>query len=83
MVIKNQSQRFTPSQLLENNSTLHVCGSHFILGIPAALFEPSNPDWAPSLNSGFKISFISSPESACERNTRRRSRETNFFVCHN
>ena len=82
MVVKNQSQRFTPSQLLENNSTLHVCGSHFILGIPAALFEPSNPDWAPSLNSGFKI-FISSPESPCERNTRRRSRETNFFVCHN
>ena len=42
----------TPSQLAEKNSTLHVCGHHFILGRPAALFEPSNPDWAPSLNLG-------------------------------
>ena len=45
----------TPSQLAEKNSTLHVCGSHFILSRPAALFEPSNPGWAPSLNLGYKI----------------------------
>ena len=44
----------TPSQLAEKNSTLHVCGSHFILGRPATLFEPSNPDWALSLNFGYK-----------------------------
>ena len=44
----------TPSQLAEKNSTLHVCGSHFILGRPVALFEPSNPDWAPSLNLEYK-----------------------------
>ena len=34
----------TPSQLTEKNSTLQVCGSRFILGRSAALFEPSNPD---------------------------------------
>ena len=56
MVIKNQSQRWlTPSLLAEKNSALHVCGSHFILSRPAALFEPSNPGWAPSLNLGYKI----------------------------
>ena len=27
----------TPSQLAEKNSTLHVCGSRFILGRPAAV----------------------------------------------
>ena len=63
----------TPSQLAEKNSTLHVCGSHFILGRPVALFEPFNPDWTPSLNLGYKkLSVISSPESACERNARRK-----------
>ena len=36
----------TPPQLAEKNSTLHVCGSQ--------LFELSNPDWAPSLNLGYK-----------------------------
>ena len=57
----------TPSQLAEKNSTLHFCGNHFILGRPAALFEPSNPGWTPSLNLGYKkLSVISSPESACE-----------------
>ena len=71
----------TPSQLAEKNSTLHVCGSHFILGRPAALFEPSNPDWAPSLNLGYKkLSVISSPESACERNARRKRRNENKTV---
>ena len=44
----------TPSQLEEKNSTLRVCGSHFILGNTAALFEPCNPDWAPSLNLEYK-----------------------------
>ena len=57
----------TPSQLAEKNSTLHFCGNLFILGRPAALLEPSNPGWAPSLNLGNKeLSVISSQESACE-----------------
>ena len=68
-------KNLTPSQLAEKNSTLHVCGSYFILDRPAALFEPSNRDWAPSLNLGYKkLSVISSPESACERNARRKRR---------
>ena len=72
---------FTPSQLAENNLTLHVCGSHFILGRPAVLFEPSNPDWAPGLNLGCKkLPVISSPESACERNARRRKQNENKTV---
>ena len=71
----------TPSQLAETNSTLHVYGSHFIWGRPAALFEPSNRDWAPSLNLGYKeLSVISSPESPCERNARRKRRNENKTV---
>ena len=71
----------TPPQLAEKNSTQHVCGSHFILGRPAALFEPSNPDWAPSLNLGYKkLSVIFSPESACERNARRKRQNENKTV---
>ena len=71
----------TPSQLAEKNSTLHVCGNHFILGGPAALFEPSNPDWAPILNLGYKkLPVISSTDSACERNARRKRRNENTTV---
>ena len=71
----------TPSQLAEKNSTLHLCGSHFILSRPAALFEPSNPDWPPSLNLGFKkLSVISSPVSTCEQNARRKRRNENKTV---
>ena len=71
----------TSSQLVEKNSILHVCGSHFIMGRPAALFEPSKPDWAPSLNLGYKkLSVISSPESACERNARRKRQNENKIV---
>ena len=71
----------TPSQLTEKNSKLHVCGSHFILGGPAALFEPSNPDWTPSLNLGYKkLSVISSPESAGQQNARRKRGNENKSV---
>ena len=71
----------TPSQLTEKNSKLHVCGSHFILSRPAALFEPSNPDWTPSLNLGFKkLSVISSPESAGQQNARRKRGNENKTV---
>ena len=36
------------------------------------------PDWAPSLNLGYtKLSVISSPETACERNARRKRRNEN------
>ena len=37
-------KNLTLSQLLEKNSTLHVCGSYFILGRPATLLEPSKQD---------------------------------------
>ena len=71
----------TPYQLTENNSTLHVCGSYFILGRPAALFEPSNPDWTPSLNLRYKkLSVISSPEWAGEPNARRKRGNENKTV---
>ena len=70
-----------PYQLAEKNSILHVCGSHFILGRPAALFEPSNPDWALSLNLGYKkLAVVSSPESSCERNARRKRQNENKTV---
>ena len=77
MVIKNLLQRFNPIQLAEKNSTLHICGSHFILGRLGALFEPSNPDWALGYK---KLSVISSPESACERNVRRKRQNENKTV---
>ncbi|XP_075553439.1 uncharacterized protein LOC142586060 isoform X3 [Dermacentor variabilis] len=31
-----------------------VCGAHFITGRPAYLMDEANPDWAPSLNIGYK-----------------------------
>ena len=71
----------TQSQLAEKNSSLHVCWCHFVLGRPAALFELSNLDWVPSLNLGYKkLSIISSPESACERNARRKRQNENKTV---
>ena len=77
MLIKD----LTPSQLPEKNSTLHICRHHYILGRPVALFEPSNPDWAQSLNLGCKkSSVISSPESAFERNARRKGQNENKTV---
>ena len=51
------------------------------MGRPAAPFEPSNPDWAPSLHLGYKkLSVILSPESASERNTRKKRRNENKTV---
>ena len=51
------------------------------MGRPAALFELSNLDWVPSLNLGYKkLSIISSPESACERNARRKRQNENKTV---
>ena len=71
----------TPSQLAENNSTLHICGRDLILGRPAALFQPSNPDWAPSLNLGYKkLLVLSSPELACKQNARRKRRNGNKTI---
>ena len=40
----------TPSQLAEKNSTLHVCGSRFILGRPAAVCLKSLKRELNSLN---------------------------------
>lgn len=31
-----------------------VCGMHFVSGKPSALFDVDHPDWAPSLNLGYK-----------------------------
>ena len=76
----NQQDRQT-NKSEEKNSTLHVCASCFILGRPAALFEPSNPDWALSLNLGYKkLSVIYSPELTCEWNARRKRWNENKTV---
>lgn len=36
-----------------NSKHIRVCGRHFITGRPAALFDVTNPDWAPSLHLGY------------------------------
>ena len=62
-------------------SSNHYCRNHFILDRPAVLFEQSNPNWAPSLNLKYnKLSVISSPESACEQNARRKKQNENKTV---
>ena len=48
-------KNLTNAQLSEKNSTLRVCGKHFISGRPSQLFESTNPDWAPTLHLGHDV----------------------------
>ena len=48
-------KNLTNAQLSEKNSTLRVCGKHFISGRPSQLFESTNPDWAPTCYLGHDI----------------------------
>ncbi|XP_013869526.1 uncharacterized protein LOC106521487 [Austrofundulus limnaeus] len=44
-----------------------VCSDHFKSGKSAALFDHSNPDWAPSLNLGYDTSADSARENSSKR----------------
>ena len=59
MVSIDQQEKLTDAQLSEKNSTLKVCGKHFISGRPSQLFESTNPDWAPTLHLEH---YVKSPE---------------------
>ena len=48
-------KNLTNAQLSEKNSTLRVCGKHFISGRPSQLFESTNPDWALTLHLGHNV----------------------------
>ena len=48
---------------------VHVCGKHFIDGKPA-LYETTDPNWIPTINLGYELVNISSPESTVARNDR-------------
>lgn len=61
------------SQLATQNSTLKICGCHFINGQPAKLFETTNPDWVPTLNLGH--CDIKSPTEARYKRAKRRTEE--------
>ncbi|CAN8017847.1 unnamed protein product [Ixodes persulcatus] len=39
---------------VQNADKYKVCSKHFVTGPPAALFDSSNPDWAPSLSLGYE-----------------------------
>ena len=49
---KINRKNLTAWQLAEENSTLHVCGKHFINGKPPALYETTDPNWIPTINLG-------------------------------
>ena len=48
-------KNLTNAQLSEKNSTLRVCGKHFISGRPSQLFESTNPEGAPTLHLGHDV----------------------------
>ena len=67
----------TACQLAEKNSTLHVCGKHFINGKPSALYETTDSNWIPTINLGYELVTISSPDSTVNRNDRTKRRRSN------
>ena len=75
---KINHKNLTACQLAEKNSTLHVCGKHFINGKPSALYETTDPNWIPTVNLGYELVTISSPESTVARNDRRKRRSNNL-----
>lgn len=60
-----------------NSKHIRVCGRHFITGRPAALFDVTNPDWAPSLNLGYDSPAVHSLRlrSSMERYRRAKERD--------
>ena len=75
---KINQKNLTACQLAENNSTLHVCGKHFINGKASALYETTGPSWIPTINLGYELVTISLPESTVARNDRRKCRSNNL-----
>ena len=66
----------------EKNSKLHVCGNHFINGKRSTLFQSTDPNWIPTINLGYELVTISSPESAAARNDRQKQRSHNLNQIH-
>ena len=75
---KINRKNLTTCELAEKNSTLHVCGKHFINGKPSALYETTDPNWIPTINLGYELMTISSPESIVARNDRRTRHSNNL-----
>ena len=67
----------TEAQLSETNSTFRVCGKHFIKGQPSKLFESTDPDWAPSLELGYKVTVNNDPVLSVDRSNKRKRRAEN------
>ena len=72
----------TACQPAEKNSTLHVCGKHFINGKPSALYETTDPNWIPTINLGYELVTISSRESAVNRSDRRKRCSNDLSQIH-
>ena len=65
----------------EKYANTRVCSDHFISGTPAALYDESNPDWAPSLHLGHDAELTTDGiDAASSRYTRmlHRSRKRTF-----
>ena len=61
---------------------IHVCGKHFINGKPSALYETTDPNWIPTINLGYELVTISSPESTVAGNDRWKRRSNNLNQIH-
>ena len=72
----------TAYQLAERNSELHVCGKLFINEKPLALYETTDPNWILTINLGYELVTVSSPESTVARNDRRKRRSYNLKQIH-
>ena len=57
--------------------------SHFFLGKPAALYDETHPDWAPTKNMGHSSSSVSKPssKSALARQKRAKERKSKKRKC--
>ena len=60
---------------LEGKKFVWVCSDHFITGKPAALFQKSHPDWAPTLRLGH-LNVKSETSSRWERRKERSGKRT-------
>ena len=57
---------------------IHVCGKHVINWKPSALYETTDPTWIPTINLGYELVTISTPESTVGGNDRRKQRSNNI-----
>jgi len=63
-------KNLTTAQLSEKNSSLKVCGKHFVNGKPSKLFETTSTDWAPSMFLGQEVKTLGDDRYVRAKNRR-------------